>query len=70
MNLVNQPTAAPTRKLQYGLAGGATASVLLGLFAIFLPEYHDRVPPGFEAGLATLISFGVGYVVRERSNAR
>ena len=34
---------------------------------IFWPEAHGRIPPGFEAGVATLCAFLFGYIARERS---
>ena len=64
---VNQPTKAPTRKLNAAAWGGASASILIGVVAIISPETYVRIPPGFEGGLATLAAFGLGYWVKERA---
>lgn len=61
-----QQSSAPTRKLSYTAASGATAAVLMGLVAIFAPEAYARVPPGFEGGIAILIGCVFGYCVKER----
>ena len=66
MTTFKQPTAAPTRKLQSALLGGALASVGMGVIAIFYPEAYARVPAGFEGGVATLFGFVLGYIVKER----
>lgn len=67
MTLVAQQGKQPTRKLQYAALGGAVASVLMGGLAVFYPEAHGRIPPGFEAGVATICAFVFGYIARERS---
>lgn len=66
MTLVQQNTKTPTRKLNAVALGGALASVGMGALAIFLPEAYDRVPPGFEGGVATIFGFCLGYLVKER----
>ena len=62
---VNQPTAKPTRKVTAGAAAGALAAVLMAVFAVFWPEYYQRVPPGAEASLAVLLSTVVAYFIRD-----
>ena len=57
----------PTRQLKFGAGAGAVAAVLMGVFAIFWPEYYDRVPPGFEGGLSTVIALVVGAFSREQA---
>jgi hypothetical protein len=64
--LVKQNTAAPTRKLNAVALGGGLASVAMGVIAIFLPEAYERVPAGFEGGVATVFGFLLGYLVRDR----
>lgn len=62
----NQPTNAPTTKMTAVVIGGAVASLLMGVLAIFEPEIYARVPPGFEGGVATICGFLLGYFIRER----
>jgi hypothetical protein len=66
MTLMNQNTKAPTRKLNAVALGGALASVGMGALAIFMPEAYERVPPGFEGGVATIFGFCLGWLVKER----
>ena len=63
---MNQPSAAPTRKMSAVVLGGGVASVLMGAMAIFYPEQYELVPAGFEGGVATIAAFALGYFVRER----
>lgn len=63
-NLVNQPTAAPTRKLQaVGIAGAITAAIIAGVNA-YWPGIGDQFSPAIGAGVATVISFVAGYFTR------
>lgn len=66
MTLMKQNSKTPTRKLNAVAMGGALASVGMGLIAIFVPEAYERVPPGFEGGVATIFGFCLGYLVKER----
>ena len=66
MTLINQTNKTPTRKLNAVAIGGALASVGMGVIAIFLPEAYERVPPGFEGGVATLFGFCLGYLAKDR----
>ena len=55
----------PSSTIQAAAISGGIASLLFGLFAVFLPEYYVRVPPGMEAGTAVLIGIAVGYFKKE-----
>ena len=66
MTLVNQPNKQPVRKVGAYALGGSVASIAMGCLAIFYPEAFDRVPPGFEGGVATMVGFVLAYFIRER----
>ena len=53
----------PTNKVVAGALGGGIAAVLMGLLAMFFPDRYAMVPPGFEAGIATIIGTLLAYVV-------
>lgn len=69
--LVKQRSARPARKVAGAGAGASLATVLVGLVAVFWPEYYARIPDGFEAALgglmATLGAIVFGYQLRERA---
>ena len=65
MGSYNQPTNKPTRKVKGGALGGGLAAVAMGLVSIFFPEQYALVPPGMEAGLATVIGTAVAYFTKE-----
>lgn len=57
----------PTRKITIGALGGGIAAVLMGVMAIAFPEAYERVPPGFEGGIATIVGFLLAYFVRDNA---
>lgn len=67
MTKVTQASAMPTRKVTGAVLGGAVASISMGMMAIFLPEAYDRVPPGFEGGVATMIAMIVAYFTKDNA---
>ncbi len=62
--LVDQPTAAPTRKVSAGLAAGAAASLIAWTLNA---GFGITMPAGMEATCATLILFGVQYFTRDKA---
>lgn len=62
--MTNQPTARPTRKLQYtALVGALTWALTLGVgYLLGMPE----LPVELAAGVPILAGTLAGYVVRER----
>lgn len=62
-DLVNQPSANPTRKVGAGAIGGAIAAIVAWVLnAVFGVE----IPPEIAISAATLFSFVLSYFVRER----
>lgn len=66
-DLVNQPSPAPTRKLQaVGIAGAITAGIIAGVNA-YWPGIGDQFSPAIGAAVATLVSVIAGYFTRNRA---
>jgi hypothetical protein len=75
--LVNQPTAAPTQKMQaVGAAGAGVAAVvtLLAIFGVIVPEDVSKSAEGGIAALFVLVSavqavvtFAAGYLKKNKA---
>lgn len=52
---MTEPTLKPTPKVQAGINWGALATVLVGLVALFFPDFHARIPSGFELALGMFL---------------
>lgn len=61
--LRNQPSAQPTRKLQF--SGGV--GVVVWFIILIASSQGIELPPEVVAGLTTVLSFGAGYLVKERA---
>ncbi len=57
---------APSSTIKAAGGWGFLAAIGMGLLAMFQPDLYDRVPPGFEAGLAVLIGMVAGYLTKEK----
>ena len=55
----------PSSTIQAAGSWGFLAAIAMGLLAVFLPEYYERIPPGFEAALAVGIGTIAGYIKKE-----
>ena len=56
---------APSSTIKAAGSYGFLAAIGMGIFAIFLPEYYARVPPGFEGAIVIAISTFMGYRQKE-----
>lgn len=60
---MDQPTAAPTRKVTAGAAGAAIATLIVGV-ATWLGA--PQPPVGLEGAIATVVALAAAYLTRER----
>jgi len=63
-DLINQPSAMPTRKVTAAALAGALATVIVGSFQAFAAV---QFPPGFESALAVLVMAATGWWVKDRA---
>ena len=65
MELVNQPDAVPTRKVQAAGIGGALGIIVCWMLnAYVLPQ---PLPAEVAAAITAVISAGLGYMAKERA---
>jgi len=62
--LVDQPDAAPTRKVAAGGVAGALAAVLAWAAQAFAGV---TLPPGMEGAFVVIISFAIAYFTRDKA---
>lgn len=55
----------PSSTITFAALGGGIASFAFGLFAVLDPVHYALVPPGMEAGTATLAAFCLGLWKKE-----
>lgn len=63
--LVDQPTAAPTRKQAANGIAGAVSTVAM---YVYWRVTGEQLPPGMESALTAIFVFFIGYAVRNRAN--
>ncbi|MEL8056273.1 MAG: hypothetical protein AAGK66_08970 [Pseudomonadota bacterium] len=72
-NLVNQPSAAPTRKVTWmtfaALGSSIAADIAIGALPAMASVDVSELEMFIEAALITGVTFLVGYFTRERTNA-
>jgi len=49
-----------------GQIAGAIATIIVGGVGIFLPEFAERIPFGFESAVVTVVIGTVAYLKREK----
>lgn len=59
---MNKPSSTITAAAVYGFIAATALTVL----AVFLPEYYDRIPAGFEGHLVIGIGAVAGYFKKEK----
>lgn len=66
MTTVNQPTPMPTNKLTAATLGGALVSLASLALKNLAPSWYD---PDVMLALAPVVTFILGYMVKDRRNA-
>lgn len=70
MQLYDQPTAWPTRKIAAVLISGAILGAVQSALQLFWPDHpFTGLMDQFDIWIQTAVMFGFGYMVKERSNA-
>lgn len=61
--MINQPTAAPTRKVTAGALAGAVTILAVFVFG----QFGVDIPAEVSSSVTVLLTFAASYVVRDRA---
>jgi uncharacterized protein YacL len=66
-DLINQPSAMPTRKVAAGTIGAAITAGLIAALRVYKPELIDFAGPLIEQFVPVLVGFVSAYMTRNRA---